>query len=529
METKKVRFYRWVIYCMIVAIFFATSVCRVFAANGGWEERSSGIDKTLRLSCVEGAERTDTLYAGTSDGVYRTVDLGKHWVRVSLAGKETGITRVAFSGDTVYISTESGLYKRRGGEWNWSPGKQYLYGVASGVAGGDETVLIWSETEIFLIEADGWKRIDPRTSGEKLEDVAIKDGIIYAAAGNKLFYSRDRGNAWDRYFVSRGVGEEMVHADDEETRAVYSAIRRIDSSGPFGVTVTTGEGIFLFRDGARSVERINTTGLPSSRVMYALNIKEGLFAATGTKVFLRVQAEPRGAWRTVFENSATGNIVWLKVLGDVHGEEWLWVVTEKSIYRKSIDDIIRGNGPAWKPEKTVTGFHEGPTILDVQRMAIEYAEVSPEKIKRWRIGAKWKAIMPRLSVNFSRSDDDNIEIYKNSTTSYVVRGPREVDNDWGVALTWDLADVIWSNAQTTIDIRSKLMVQLRDNILEEVTRLYLERKRLLVGMQVDMARGEEHGPKKIREKRIRVDELTAYIDAFTGGGFSATMNEKGSI
>ena len=69
--------------------------------------------------------------------------------------------------------------------------------------------------------------------------------------------------------------------------------------------------------------------------------------------------------------------------------------------------------------------------------------------------------MPRLSVNFSRSDDDNIEIYKNSTTSYVVRGPREVDNDWGVALTWDLADVIWNNAQTTIDIRSKLMVQLR--------------------------------------------------------------------
>ena len=135
--------------------------------------------------------------------------------------------------------------------------------------------------------------------------------------------------------------------------------------------------------------------------------------------------------------------------------------------------------------------------------------------------------MPRLSMNFSQSNDDNIEIYKNSSTSYVVRGPREIGKDWSVGLTWDLADVVWNPSQTSIDVRSKLMVQLRDDILEEVTRLYFERKRLIVALEVDMDSEMEYVSTKTREQMIRVNELTAYIDAFTGGGFSAAMEQEG--
>ena len=38
--------------------------------------------------------------------------------------------------------------------------------------------------------------------------------------------------------------------------------------------------------------------------------------------------------------------------------------------------------------------------------------------------------------------------------------------------------MIFSTEQTSIDVRSRLMVQLRDDILDEVTRLYFERRRL---------------------------------------------------
>ena len=117
--------------------------------------------------------------------------------------------------------------------------------------------------------------------------------------------------------------------------------------------------------------------------------------------------------------------------------------------------------PPGEPEPALeTQFPHDVPVLEVQRMAVEYAEVSPEKIRMWRTGAKWKAVMPKVSVSFSESSDENVEIYKSATTSYVVRGPWEKGNDWGVDLSWDLSDLVWNDAQTNIDVRSKLMVQL---------------------------------------------------------------------
>ena len=152
-------------------------------------------------------------------------------------------------------------------------------------------------------------------------------------------------------------------------------------------------------------------------------------------------------------------------------------------------------------------------------MAIDYAEVSPEKIRRWRSGARWKALLPRLSLGFGESRDDKLEIYTSSTRSYHYAAPKEVDSGWDVDLIWDLSDLVWNDAQTNIDVRSKLMVQLRDEILEEVTRLYFERKKLLA----EMAGADAADDPKLREKSLRVEELTAHIDALTGGRFSESL------
>ncbi len=60
------------------------------------------------------------------------------------------------------------------------------------------------------------------------------------------------------------------------------------------------------------------------------------------------------------------------------------------------------------------------------------------------------------------------------------------------------------------------MVQLRDDILDEVTKLYFERLR--VKMEIDGMAIEDR--KKRSSKLLRLEELTASIDALTGGYFS---------
>jgi hypothetical protein len=168
---------------------------------------------------------------------------------------------------------------------------------------------------------------------------------------------------------------------------------------------------------------------------------------------------------------------------------------------------------------------ESISVSDVQDMAVDYADLRPEKIKKWKAAARIKAILPKLSLSFSESSDGNIEIYKSASRHYVIDGPEEIDRDWRIDLSWDLSDIIWNDAQTSIDVRSKLMVQLRNDILEEITRLYFERKRLMADIIKDRRDGapEEDA---ISEKMIRIREINGYIDALTGGNFSRRLEKE---
>ena len=56
------------------------------------------------------------------------------------------------------------------------------------------------------------------------------------------------------------------------------------------------------------------------------------------------------------------------------------------------------------------------------------------------------------------------------------------------------------------------MVQLRDDIMNEATRLFFERRKL----QIDMLSSSKMNLKERVEKELRLRELTADIDALTG-------------
>ncbi len=63
------------------------------------------------------------------------------------------------------------------------------------------------------------------------------------------------------------------------------------------------------------------------------------------------------------------------------------------------------------------------------------------------------------------------------------------------------------------------MVQLRGDILDEVNKTYFERLR--VKMELDSLSVEER--KKRLEKELKLQELTASLDALTGGFFSQQL------
>ncbi len=505
-----------------LVLMFSVAGHRVFAMDGDWERVSNGICGAARITCVKGIDGTDTLYAGTSDGLYVKTDPGKRWRKEDSLSTGVSVTDIAFSGKDILVATKSGLYISMAEKaWKRVPGKKDLKGVIAIEGPGERSSLVWSSNELFLVENGSWKHIGPKMAPGGIADVVYKHGLIYAGVKGEVFYSSDKGKTWKKCPVPGIVeGEEDGMEEGLEEDVGYRPfIRKIDHAGPYGVAVATGKGIFVIHGEADVVNRIDTTGLPASSVSDTLNSEKGLFAAAGDKVFLY---SPEGyAWQPFFENASGGAITCLMTVKDRTGRAWFWVAAEKGMYRRGMDSFsafAQGQLPRRVPGRE-------PLIKEVHGMAVEYAEVSPEKIKKMRYAAQNKAWLPKLSLGLDSGFSRTIDLDRGGTNDpdFYITGPEENDFGWDVSLSWNLGELIWNDDQTNIDVRSKLMVQLRDDILEEVTRLYFERKRLL--SELDRMGKKD---KELPEKQLRIEELTAYIDALTGGAFSKAIDAERS-
>ncbi|MEW6103096.1 MAG: hypothetical protein AB1630_04670 [bacterium] len=141
-----------------------------------------------------------------------------------------------------------------------------------------------------------------------------------------------------------------------------------------------------------------------------------------------------------------------------------------------------------------------PTIQEVQEMAIRYANVSPSLIKNWMKKAKYKALFPEFSINYSKN-----------VTSYASTGFITGPNNWGLSFTWDFGKLLYTDDMEGIDTRSRLMTGLRNEIIQDVTRLYFERKGLFADSE---------------KNKLKIEELSALLDGYTGGYFTKSLDKK---
>lgn len=165
---------------------------------------------------------------------------------------------------------------------------------------------------------------------------------------------------------------------------------------------------------------------------------------------------------------------------------------------------------------------EEPTILELQKVAIRYAEVSPEKITTWRRQAAMKALLPEIGVGYGNDVDGTVTAATLSGRTNYYIGPDDTSRSWDVSAKWDLGDLVYNSAQTSIDSRSKLMVQLRNDILADLNTAYFERKKLL--KQLEKYQDKESPP--YLEREYRIEELTGTIDGLTGGYLSRKLGKE---
>jgi len=498
---------------LVIALTLFLLSTNVFSLSA-WEDVTGLISDMDVKTIAVNPHYSNIVYAGTSNRLYRSVDRGEYWEDVFSVygdGRLEFITIDKCDSNIVYIATSNGLFKTvdAGDKWRrvFKGIGEEEKGVLSVAVHSFDSNLVYAGTKKGMFSSkDGgrnWHKLSPGFGDAKVRFISPSDthsDVIYVATSKGVFKTGDLGSHWRRVYVAKE--EEVEEGDDEEVGTSGISCIAISSKDPNEIYLGRDSGVLKSSDAGENWHRmpLGVTGINYIKVMKEEPFT--VYAATGSGVFKHY--EKTKTWQKL-HTGFTATKAYAIALN--RKEECLWAATDRGIFKMSVE-----RGVSLESDKAKVDVHEEPTIREIQEAAIQYAEVAPKKIKTWRRGAKFRALLPELNLDYDKTIN-----YDSGADKYYV-GPY----DWGFTLKWDLADLVWSPYQKDIDVRSRLMVQLRDDILDEVTHLYYERKRLKAKLMSEPKRttSEKH------DEKFHLEELTASIDALTGGYLSRRLSSS---
>lgn len=522
---------------LFVLVVFLLGKAMAYADSLSWKQISRDLLDTRDAVCsyIDG----NIIYLAASNGIFMSTDKGANW-RPALVGRKINRVYTDLSiPKIIYAATSEGIWQSADSGQSWKRifrGKDSLESYCTSFLFSPDIMLSGTRSGLFSSIDKGrtWHRVSGYLSDAcilAISSSGANSKYIYVASADGVYVSSDRARTWDKIYAV--VGPENYNADYEEDTPEdseeSSIIRYVSVAADNDkiIYIATTEGVYYSGNLGLSWERMSSYGLLSHDVYFVLSLsKDKIYAATKTGLFLF----DKGRWQELTFGLPIDEI--RSVYSDK--KDNLYLATDRGLFMSQDiqkETIIEKYYPG-----NIVSDGEEPGINKVQEAAIEYAEVNIKKIKDWRKQAQLRAFLPKITVDFDYDRDKTVSTntwgiyssYSSGSISAPARhyvGPddstRYYNNNWGVSLVWELGDLIWSEAQTSIDVRSRLMVQLRDDVLDEVTKLYFERIR--VKAELDNLRIEDR--KRRSEKELKLAELTAQIDALTGGYFSKNIRK----
>jgi hypothetical protein len=429
--------------------------------------------------------RADQVLLGTERGLYREASSG--WTLVLGRG---GVRDLAYTPRGTLIATAAGLY-----EWplDASAPRALLLGsgarVHSVAVDREETVWVASEVGLFARTAGErafQRRIDMPT-GEATAVRALA-GQVWVATRRTLWVGGTGGEFEARLRGLKTGWWELNGAVRADSRVLLCVPRGLWSVGEGGADKIE-LGVGSLRGIALAQE---TLWVASERGVYAFSLR-GL-SSTGSSIALDSEA-------LAVELASRG----------------LLVATRRGVAVLPVGST-GGGRLALK-----SGKAGDPDVHTVQRAVLAYLELSPVRIARLDARARGAALYPQVRATFSLDRDLSHESDRDQTfSSGSVRDLFGRDSEHGkslgldVQLVWDLGKLAAPDPALSVSRERRQLIELRDQVLERVNRLYFERLRMLARLA---ALPPERAEERV-ELELRIRELAAQLDAWTGGMFS---------
>ena len=174
--------------------------------------------------------------------------------------------------------------------------------------------------------------------------------------------------------------------------------------------------------------------------------------------------------------------------------------------------------------KVLNHFAGEPSVLQVQRAAARYARVNRSSYRSWVKASNYAHLLPeRVKGQLLKLKREEADVRTTSSTQSLSE-LLAVDDHMRLELEiqWDFSKLIFNPDKLKVSKEISNLVELREEILTTVNKLYFARRRLQVLQLLNP-------PKSVRKAiylKLRIDSLTADIDALTGGWFSRTLKAK---
>lgn len=439
------------------------------------------------------------IYVGSKNGLFKSNDAGKSFQKIHVF-KDEELMHITFDPvnvNTAYAAATRHLYKITDKiEMAFRcPEEEIILNVAKyndkvyiGTTGG----LYFSSEEILK-----WQKIGGLNYETAINYVEPAENGLYLATNKGVYFLLNNNNI-KRIFVLR---DREIQGEEES--GIVTNIVKVDIFDKNKIWLGATNGLFLSKDKGQTWNKLYTGSLDSLNITSLAQSKfekDSIYAGT-PRGFFKVDLNTNSS-KQIFEGIYSDQILWVSF----SAEGKIYLATSKGLFENDYFDA-----PSTK--KTLKEVLQGePSIREIQQAAIRYNETSPEKIKRWRQLVKIRALFPTLKLDY----DKTVTTALGATYDRVQVGPR----DWGVSFSWDIANLVWNTYEDDIDTRSRLNTQLRLDILDEINRVYFERLRIKREILSNSLTEEE-----LCQKELRLQELTAIIDGYTGGFLSRKIIE----
>jgi hypothetical protein len=155
----------------------------------------------------------------------------------------------------------------------------------------------------------------------------------------------------------------------------------------------------------------------------------------------------------------------------------------------------------------------------VQRDAIRHALAGGARPRRWLRRARHAAWLPRLQLGLGGQQRRDRNLDREVGSASALRAGATHQIAYEIKMSWDLGRLIFDPNTLKVIREAQRIAELREQVVTTVTRLYFERRRLQLQALIQPAFRAQEAVRR----RLQIAELTAALDALTGGRFRRAL------